>query len=78
MKVLVDMNLSPAWVNALREAGHQATHWSSIGPFTAPDRDVMAWARERQHIVLTHDLDFGTLLALMPTGPVSFKSARRT
>jgi len=24
----------------------------------------MAWAREHQHVVFTHDLDFGTLLAL--------------
>jgi predicted nuclease of predicted toxin-antitoxin system len=24
----------------------------------------MAWSREHQHIVFTHDLDFGTLLAL--------------
>jgi predicted nuclease of predicted toxin-antitoxin system len=24
----------------------------------------MAWARENGHVVLTHDLDFGTLLAL--------------
>jgi len=24
----------------------------------------MAWAREHVHVVFTHDLDFGTLLAL--------------
>ena len=24
----------------------------------------MAWAREQRHVVFTHDLDFGTLLAL--------------
>ena len=24
----------------------------------------MAWAREHQHVVFTHDLDFGTILAL--------------
>ena len=30
----------------------------------------MAWAREHQHVVFTHDLDFGTLLALTrATGP---------
>jgi len=30
----------------------------------------MGWAREHQHVVFTHDLDFGTLLALTrATGP---------
>jgi predicted nuclease of predicted toxin-antitoxin system len=30
----------------------------------------MAWAREHRHVVFTHDLDFGTLLALTrATGP---------
>jgi len=30
----------------------------------------MAWAREHTHVVFTHDLDFGTLLALTrATGP---------
>ena len=30
----------------------------------------MAWAREQRHVVFTHDLDFGTLLALTrATGP---------
>ena len=64
MKLLVDMNLSPAWVNVLREAGIAATHWSGIGKPTAPDREIMSWAREHQHVVFTNDLDFGTLLAL--------------
>ncbi len=31
MKLLVDMNLSPAWVDVLRQAGFEAIHWSEIG-----------------------------------------------
>jgi predicted nuclease of predicted toxin-antitoxin system len=31
MKLLVDMNLSPRWVNLLAEAGIDAVHWSALG-----------------------------------------------
>ncbi|HXQ76562.1 MAG TPA: DUF5615 family PIN-like protein [Gemmatimonadaceae bacterium] len=30
----------------------------------ATDRTVLGWARENGYVVFTHDLDFGTLLAL--------------
>lgn len=70
MKVLVDMNLPPAWVSFLAEAGIEAVHWTSVGDPRAPDRELMQWARERGYIVFTHDLDFGILLALIgATGP---------
>ena len=46
MKILIDMNLSPTWVAVLEEAGHTATHWSNVGSLNAPDREIMAWAKE--------------------------------
>ncbi len=64
MKVLVDMNLSPLWVEQLSRAGFEAVHWSNVGDPRAPDRTLMQWAREHGYVVFTHDLDFGTLLAL--------------
>ena len=64
MNILVDMNLSPAWVQALADAGWDAIHWSSVGDPRAPDTVIMDWARAAGHVVFTHDLDFGTLLAL--------------
>lgn len=64
MKILVDMNLSPDWVKVLEEEGHVAAHWSSIGDVRAADFVLMDWARSNGYIVFTHDLDFGTLLAL--------------
>lgn len=64
MKVLVDMNLSPRWVEALAEAGIDATHWSSIGVYSAPDPEIIAHAEANGFIVLTHDLDFGAILAI--------------
>lgn len=64
MKILVDMNLSPAWVEVFTRHGLTAVHWSSIGDGRAADTVLMQWARENDYIVFTHDLDFGSLLAL--------------
>ncbi len=64
MKLLVDMNLSPDWVAVLTQAGWETAHWSGIGNLRAADSEIMAWARQHGHVVFTHDLDFGTLLAL--------------
>jgi predicted nuclease of predicted toxin-antitoxin system len=63
MKILVDMNLSPAWVEFLVAAGFEAIHWSRVGRFDAHDDDVMRWAADHGHILLTSDLDFGAILA---------------
>lgn len=64
MKILLDMNLSPAWVPVLQQAGFQVFHWSELGAHNAPDLELFSWAREQCAVVFTHDLDFGTLLAL--------------
>ena len=63
MKFLVDMNLSPGWADFLTEAGFPAVHWSDQGAPNAPDRELMQWAAQRGHIVLTADLDFAAILA---------------
>lgn len=64
MTLLVDMNLSPRWVGTLKQSGLDAMHWSAIEKATAPDEEIMAYARERNYIVLTHDLDFSAILAV--------------
>lgn len=63
MKLLVDMNLSPRWVSVLADAGVEATHWSMLGLISAPDSEIMAYAKLNEYVVLTHDLDFGAILA---------------
>jgi len=63
MKLLLDMNLSPTWVRFLEENGFEAVHWSTTGEPTATDAVVMAWARDRGFVVITHDLDFSAILA---------------
>lgn len=62
--LVVDISLPPAWVDVFTKHGWPAVHWSTVGDPRAKDRAVMAWAREHGHVVFTHDLDFGTLLAL--------------
>ncbi len=64
MQILVDMNLSPQWCPALKKRGHPCIHWSSVGDPRAADDVLMRWARANGFVVLTHDLDFGTALAL--------------
>jgi predicted nuclease of predicted toxin-antitoxin system len=64
VKLLVDMNLSPRWVDRLVEAGFEATHWSVVGAGNAPDAVIMALAKAQDYVVLTHDLDFGAILAV--------------
>ena len=64
MNLVVDMNLSPDWVAVLETAGWKTVHWFSIGNPRAADSEIMAWARLNGYVVLTHDLDFGTMLAL--------------
>jgi len=63
MKLVVDMNLSPSWGSRLSERGFDAVHWSVIGASTAPDDEILVWAREQGFVVITNDLDFSAILA---------------
>lgn len=73
LRLVVDVNLSPAWVDALTDAGWDVVHWTTVGDPRAPDQEIMAWAREHGRVVYTHDLDFGTLLAL--TGACALRAS---
>jgi predicted nuclease of predicted toxin-antitoxin system len=64
IRLVIDVNLTPAWVEFLANHGWPTVHWSAVGDPRAKDRTVMMWAREHEHVVFTHDLDFGTVLAL--------------
>ncbi|MGL5137765.1 MAG: DUF5615 family PIN-like protein [Beijerinckiaceae bacterium] len=64
MKDVVDMNLSPIWLVALRMGGIEALHWSDIGDPAAGDGTIADWARDNDAVVLTRDLDFSKMLAV--------------
>jgi predicted nuclease of predicted toxin-antitoxin system len=45
VKILIDMNLSPDWVELFVREGWEATHWSNAGDPRAQDGVIMEWAR---------------------------------
>ncbi len=70
MKFVIDMNWSPRLCALLAAAGWESVHLSTFGDASAPDREIMQWALRDQCVVLTHDLDFGAMLAATgATGP---------
>jgi predicted nuclease of predicted toxin-antitoxin system len=64
VKILLDMNLPPRWVEFLSDHGIEAVHWSSVGDGRAPDSQILRWAEDHGFAIFTHDLDFTTLLAI--------------
>lgn len=63
VRVLIDMNLSPEWKKGFASQGWTSCPRSEIGSPSAPDTDLMAWAREENYVIFTHDLAFGALFA---------------
>ena len=61
MNILLDMNIPDVWEGFLCDAGHSAIHWSRVGNIRAMDNEIMKWARENNHVVFTHDLDFDSV-----------------
>ncbi len=70
VQLVVDMNLPVEWVTELAGHGWPAVHWSTVGNPSAEDSVIIAWALANGYVVFTHDMDFGTMLALThATGP---------
>jgi predicted nuclease of predicted toxin-antitoxin system len=63
MKFLADMGISPKTVGFLMERGYDTIHLYSEGLERLSDSDILAKALREERIVLTHDLDFGELVA---------------
>jgi len=64
VKILIDMNLTPEWVEYLAGRAIEALHWSIVGDPKAEDPVIMDHARKTGMVVFTHDLDFGNILAV--------------
>jgi predicted nuclease of predicted toxin-antitoxin system len=64
VKILLDVNLSPTWVEYLATHNLEAVHWSTVGDPEADDSVIMDYARGRGMLVFTHDLDFGNIVAI--------------
>ena len=63
MKFLLNMNLPRALGRMLAPAGHEWRHAGDIGMAQASDASILAEAKSRRECVITHDLDYGHLLA---------------
>lgn len=57
------MNMSPRWMPLLEAAGHEVFHWSQIGRPDATDAEILLRASTDQAVIISHDLDFGSILA---------------
>lgn len=63
MKVLIDMNLSPTWVDFFKENNIDSIHWSSVGKAYENDHIIFDYASKNNYLIFTNDLDFGAILA---------------
>lgn len=63
MKLLADMGISPKTVTFLQALGHNAVHLHDQGLDRLPDSAILEKARSEGRNLLTHDLDFGELMA---------------
>jgi predicted nuclease of predicted toxin-antitoxin system len=65
VKFLVDMPLSPELVQWLQHRGHDAVHAAALGLDRAPDTTIIARALLESRTIVTADLDYPRLLAIM-------------
>jgi len=63
VKFLLDMNLPRSLGRKLQAINHEARHVGDLGMAEADDIEIVQEARENQEVIITHDLDFGDLLA---------------
>lgn len=63
MKFITDVSIPTAIVELLRGSGHDVLRVRDLQMDRADDADIMARARDEGRIVVTHDIDFGDLLA---------------
>lgn len=63
MRFLADMGISPHSVAFLQSLGHDAAHLHAQELDRMEDSAILDKARKEKRILLTHDLDFGELIA---------------
>lgn len=63
MKFLLNMNTPRELGRRLIAKGHECRHVGNIGMSQASDVEIMEEARANKEVIITHDLDYGHLLA---------------
>lgn len=63
MNFLLNMNVHRDMTAPLEQRGHVCRHAGDIGMSRATDTEIVAEAKNKGEVILTHDLDYGHLLA---------------
>jgi len=63
-RFLLDMGIAQSTGRYLTSRGHDVVHLSEQGLERLPDDRVVAKAKDEERIIVTHDLDFGRIVAL--------------
>ena len=63
MRFLLNMNLPRLIGRLLTEAGHPSRHAGDLGLARADDAEIVEVAKASGEVILTHDLDYGHILA---------------
>lgn len=63
MKFLLNMNVPRELGGRLIAGGHESRHVSDLGLSQADDAAIVEEARRNKEVIVTHDLDYGHLLA---------------
>lgn len=63
MNLLLNMNLPRQLGSLLSELGHDCQHVGDLGMSSSGDEEIIRYAKSNGQIILTHDLDYGDLLA---------------
>ena len=72
MRFFVDANLSPRLAERLRREGHDAVAVGEVGLADASDDDILNHAIAGDRVIISHDTDFGSLLAFRRLSAPSF------
>lgn len=69
MKLLIDQNLSRLLVSQLESAIPESRHVTELGLDTATDREIWAYARDNDFVIVSKDSDFRQLAFLLGPPP---------
>ncbi|MGV8133593.1 MAG: DUF5615 family PIN-like protein [Mangrovibacterium sp.] len=64
MTFFLDINIPASFAVFLKKFGHSVIVGAKSGFNEKPDWEICEYARESKSIIVTHDLDFGELLAV--------------
>jgi predicted nuclease of predicted toxin-antitoxin system len=72
VRFVVDANMSPRLAELLRASGHDAIAVRDVGLSDASDDEILGRAAVDRRVIISHDTDFGTLLAFRRVSTPSF------